>query len=59
MKKTKPKNMLKRKKNEGLVAYFDRWVEQGGADTVVVQPSKWGPICVSSKIYRQMNEALK
>lgn len=42
MKKTKPKNMLKRKKNEGLVAYFERWAEQSGANSVVVQPSKWG-----------------
>lgn len=51
----KPKKMLKRKKNEGLAAYFKRWTEQGHeAASNDLQP-KWGPIGVSWNLWRKIN----
>lgn len=55
-KKRKPKKILKRKKNEGLVAYFERWADQG-PDINLSNPQapKWGPIGVSWNIWRRIN----
>lgn len=54
MKKQKPKKMLKRKKNEGMVAYFERWAEQG-AEVSNASGPKWGPIGVSWNLWRKIN----
>lgn len=55
MKKQKPRKMLKRKKDEGLVTYFERWAEQGHEVAPSNQAPKWGPIGVSWNLYRKIN----
>lgn len=55
MKKQKPSKMLKRKKNEGMVAYFGRWAEQGVEINNSPGRPKWGPIGVSWNIWRKIN----
>jgi hypothetical protein len=51
--------MLKRKKNEGLVAYFERWADQKEIDSDDSQRAKWGPSCVSTSLYEKMNKISK
>lgn len=52
MKKQKLKKTLKRKKNEGMVAYFERWSERV-ADIPIPAPG-CGPLIVSSSLYQKI-----
>lgn len=59
MKNQKPRKMLKRKKDEGLVSYFERWVEHGHDAGPSNKAPKWGPIGVSWNLCRKINETLR
>lgn len=54
--KKKSKKMLKRKKDEGLVAYFKRWADQNqNFNPTTAKEPKWGPIGVSWNLWRKLN----
>jgi hypothetical protein len=56
MKRKKPKKMLKRKKNEGLISYFKRWADQDqSVISIETKEPKWGPIGVSWNLWRKIN----
>jgi hypothetical protein len=56
--KQKSKKMLKRKKDEGIVAYFKRWSKKG---IDITNPPAPGcrPLVVSASLYKKIKEALK